>query len=76
MTPNEFAALIERSIIELQPKLEVGLDKIGELAETLAASYIGTEQGTWPPLAESTILRQGRQGICNARAVVTDWRHA
>jgi hypothetical protein len=62
MTPFEFAAVIERSIVELHPRLEIALDKIGELAETLAASYPGTGQPGWPALAESTLADKAAHG--------------
>jgi hypothetical protein len=34
------------------------LDKVGELAETMAVHYIGTYQTGWPHLAESTLAKK------------------
>jgi hypothetical protein len=55
MTLAEFAAQLQRSLATVKPRLEIGLDKVGALAETLAAKYPGTYQPGWVPLAESTI---------------------
>jgi len=55
MTFDQFATMLTRSIGTTRPQLAVGLDKVGELAQTLAASYPGHERSEWPPLADSTI---------------------
>jgi len=55
MTFNEFAAQLERGLTTVRPRLEIGLDKVGALAETLAASYPGEYQPGWRELAVSTI---------------------
>jgi hypothetical protein len=62
MTIAEFAAQLQRSLTTVKPRLEIGLDKVGALAETLAASYPGTYQPGWAPLAESTIEDKKQQG--------------
>jgi hypothetical protein len=55
MTFGEFAAQLERSLATVKPRLEIGLDKVGTLAESLAASYPGEYQPGWPQLADATI---------------------
>jgi hypothetical protein len=62
MTLQEFERVLTASLDMVRPRLEVGLDKIGTLAATLAASYPGTYQPGWAPLAESTILGKERDG--------------
>jgi hypothetical protein len=63
ITLAEWAAMLERSLATLPAQLEIGLDKVGELAETLAVSYIGHEQESWPPLAESTLRDKEAKGF-------------
>jgi len=63
MTVGEFERMLAASLATIPARLEIGLDKVGELAETLAASYIGHEHDGWPPLAESTIADKARKGF-------------
>lgn len=62
MSLDEFAAALEDMRDEAPIKLAIGLEKIGELAKTLAAEYPGTYQRGWAPLAESTLRDKERQG--------------
>jgi phage gpG-like protein len=59
ITPEEFALKLAAAADTVKPRLEIGLDKVGELAETMAASYPGTYQTGWPRLAESTLEKKG-----------------
>jgi hypothetical protein len=63
MSLTEFAAQLERSIATVKPRLEIGLDKVGELAQTLAVSYVGHEMPGWAPLAESTLRDKEAKGF-------------
>jgi hypothetical protein len=58
ITPEEFALKLAAAIDTVKPRLEIGLDKVGELTTTMAAHYLGTYQEHWPSLAESTIERK------------------
>lgn len=60
ITNEEFAAELAATISTVRPRLEIGLDKVGELASTMAAHYLGTYQENWPSLAESTIASKKR----------------
>ena len=55
MSLEAFAGELEKAIVTMRPKLEIGLDRVGELAETLAASYPGHYQPGWAPLKPATI---------------------
>lgn len=63
MSLEAFAGELEKAITTLKPKLEIGLDRVGELAETLAASYPGHYQPGWKPLAESTLKDKAEKGF-------------
>ena len=63
MTFAEFASVLARSLTTVRPRLEIGLAKVGELAETLAASYPGHYQPGWAPLAESTLKDKASKGF-------------
>jgi hypothetical protein len=58
ITTEQFEAEVSASIGTIRPRLEIGLDKVGELTSTMAAHYLGTYQEHWPSLAESTIERK------------------
>ncbi|SIN82964.1 hypothetical protein SAMN05443247_00028 [Bradyrhizobium erythrophlei] len=58
MTTEQFEQALSASIKTARPRLEIGLDKVGELASTMAAAYIGHYQPGWPRLAESTLERK------------------
>jgi hypothetical protein len=62
MTTEQFEQALSAQIKTIRPRLEVGLDKVGELASTMAAAYIGTYQQGWPQLAESTIKSKAAAG--------------
>lgn len=62
MSLEAFANELEKSVATLRPKLEIGLDRVGELAETLAASYPGHYQPGWKPLAASTLKDKADKG--------------
>ena len=59
----QFAKNIAESVVECHPRLEVGLSKVGGLAQSLAAEYIGHEMPGWPPLKQSTIEDKERRGF-------------
>lgn len=63
MELKEFAAVLERSIATITPQLEVGVDRVGALAQTLAAEYPGYYQRGWKELAESTIEDKMEKGF-------------
>jgi hypothetical protein len=62
MTFDQFTATLTKSMATTIPRLEVGLDKVGELAQTLAASYPGHERSEWAPLADSTLEDKREHG--------------
>jgi HK97 gp10 family phage protein len=62
MTLGEFERMLATSLATVRPRLEIGLDKVGELAQTIAVHAIGNEQEGWPPLAESTIADKAAKG--------------
>lgn len=59
----EFEGKLAVAIKEVRPRLEIGLAKVGTLAHTLSAEYIGHEMSEWPPLAESTIADKASKGF-------------
>ena len=60
---KEFEAMLAASLRSAVPRIEIGLDKVGELAETLAAHYPGEYQPGWAPLAASTIADKVAKGF-------------
>lgn len=63
MTIEQFEQALSAQIKTVRPRLEIGLDKVGELASTMAAAYVGTYQQGWPALAESTIKEKAAAGF-------------
>jgi len=63
MELKEFEAMLERSLATVTPRLEIGLDKVGQLAESIAAELPGHYQPGWAPLAESTIKDKQNKGF-------------
>jgi hypothetical protein len=63
MTTEQFEQALSAQIKTVRPRLEIGLDQVGELASTMAAAYIGTYQQSWPQLAESTIKSKAAAGF-------------
>jgi len=63
MELKEFEAMLERSLATVTPRLEIGLDKVGQLAESIAAELPGHYQPGWAPLAESTIKDKQDKGF-------------
>jgi hypothetical protein len=63
ITTEQFEQSLGASIKTVRPRLEIGLDKVGELASTMAAAYIGNYQDNWAPLAESTIRSKAAAGF-------------
>lgn len=63
MSFKEFEAMLAGSAKTVHPRLEIGLDKVGSLAESLAAHYPGEYQPGWSPLAESTLKDKEQQGF-------------
>jgi hypothetical protein len=62
ITTEQFEQALAAQIKTVRPRLEVGLDKVGELSATMAAAYIGTYQPGWPALAEATIKSKAAAG--------------
>lgn len=63
MSLNEFEARLSAAITRVVPELEIGLDKVGTLAVTLAAHYPGEYQPGWPKLADSTLKDKADKGF-------------
>lgn len=63
MTLGEFEVLLEKSLQTTNVRLEVGLEKVGQLAESIAAHIPGEYQPGWKPLAESTIEDKKDKGF-------------
>jgi hypothetical protein len=59
---DEFERELELAIKTVRLRLEIGLAKIGALAEPLAVNYIGHEMSEWAPLAPSTIDDKSSKG--------------
>jgi hypothetical protein len=55
MTLEQFEAALAAQIKTVKPRLGIGLDKVGELASTMAVHYLGTYQEGWAPLKPETI---------------------
>jgi hypothetical protein len=55
MTSEQFEAALAAQIKTIKPRLEIGLDKVGELAATMAVHYLGTYQEGWAQLKPETI---------------------
>lgn len=62
MSLAEFERHLVTAIASVRPRLEIGLEKVGTLAVTLAAHYPGEYQPGWAPLAESTIKDKEAKG--------------
>lgn len=62
MTLQEFERHLSAALTSVRPKLEIGLDKVGTLAVTLAAHYPGEYQEGWPQLAASTLKDKEAKG--------------
>jgi hypothetical protein len=52
---RELELMLSASVRMTIPRIEVGLDKVGHLAESLAAEYPGEYQRGWAPLAQATL---------------------
>jgi hypothetical protein len=63
MTIGEFERMLAASLATVRTRLEIGLDKVGTLAQTLAAEYPGHYQPGWAPLAESTLKDKADKGF-------------
>jgi hypothetical protein len=58
ITTEEFALKLAAAVDTIRPRLEIGLDKVGEFAQREAKHVIGTYQPGWPHLAESTLEKK------------------
>lgn len=63
MTLDQFERHLSAAVVQVKPRLEIGLDKVGTLAETLAAHYPGEYQEGWKPLAPSTLKDKEAKGF-------------
>lgn len=52
---EDFAKHLEKSLVTVEPRLEIGLAVVGEHTKTMAAEYIGHELPEWAPLSEATL---------------------
>lgn len=59
----EFEALLTRAISTAHVRLEVGLEKVGQLAEPIAAELPGHYQPGWSPLKASTLEDKKAKGF-------------
>lgn len=59
----EFERELTAALSRVVPQIEIGLDKVGTLAQTLAAHYPGEYQPGWTPLAESTLKDKASKGF-------------
>lgn len=55
MSFGQFAAHLERALVELPVAVQGGLANVGEHAKTVAVEYIGREMPDWQPLSEATM---------------------
>lgn len=60
---KQFNGHLARALVLVEPSLEVGLAKVGELTQTMAVEYIGHEMTQWPRLAERTIAEKTKLGF-------------
>jgi hypothetical protein len=60
---KQFEAQLAASLSRVVPAIEIGLDKVGTLALTLAEHYPGTYQPGWAPLADSTLKDKADKGF-------------
>lgn len=60
---KELETMLAGALTRVHGELAIGLDKVGQLAESLAAHYPGEYQPGWPALAESTLKDKERQGF-------------
>jgi hypothetical protein len=63
MSLKEFETELAAALTRVVPAIEIGLDKVGTLALTLAEHYPGTYQPGWPQLAESTLKDKADKGF-------------
>jgi hypothetical protein len=63
MTIEEFEAALAKTISTVKPRLEVGLEKFGEVVEIAAKAELGHYQPSWPMLAPSTIADKEAKGF-------------
>jgi hypothetical protein len=63
ITLDAFIARLERALVEVKPEIAVGLEKVGQLAESIAAELPGHYQPGWAPLAESTLKDKASKGF-------------
>jgi hypothetical protein len=63
MSLKEFEETLLTSLRTVVPQIEIGLTKVGALAQSLAAEYPGHYQKGWAPLAASTIADKEAKGF-------------
>lgn len=63
MDLKELETMLSASLRTVDVRLEIGLDKVGSLAESLAAHYPGEYQDGWAKLADSTIKDKQNKGF-------------
>src|ERR1700682_5285481 len=63
MTLEQFEAALAKTIGTVKPRLEIGLEKFGEVVEIAAKAELGHYQPGWAPLAESTLADKAAKGF-------------
>jgi hypothetical protein len=63
MTLDQFERHLSTALASVKPRIEIGLDKVGTLAVTLAAHYPGEYQEGWSQLAASTLKDKAAKGF-------------
>jgi hypothetical protein len=63
MDLKAFETMLEQGLETVVPRLEIGLEKVGQLAESIAAELPGHYQPGWAPLAESTLKDKAAKGF-------------
>jgi|SRR5579871_3636962 len=63
MDLKELESMLSRGLKTLVPRLEIGLEKVGHLAQSIAAELPGHDQPHWAPLAASTLLDKEKKGF-------------
>ena len=72
MTPSQFAAHLAGAAARSKTLEHQLLQRVGELVEERAKSYLGHEQDGWPALAESTIADKERHGYPTPSPLLRD----
>ncbi|MBB3175398.1 phage gpG-like protein [Endobacter medicaginis] len=72
MSPGQFAAHLAGAAARSKALEHQLLERVGELVQQRAKSYLGHEQDGWPALAESTISEKQRHGYPTPSPLLRD----